>query len=348
MDTRVPALVRIENASLDESTTSPAGMVVRGRVAPSTFRFLKVDKEYQRGLDDRADIHAAIKEGIVLPDIDIGVRGEDFSFDGNDCVIRSPAFIIDGWQRIGTALRVLDLIPDVEVRIGALVHFNTTQAWEAARFTQLNLSRKKVSANLHMRNLRADNHAVLTLYGVSTNQPGALKGRVCWEQAMKRDQLISAITLAKTAMVLHAHKTAVGGWTAPLVSAALKRAAENVSLSRFRHNVVTFFDVIDECWGLREIEYKTAATQIKGSFMMSLARLFSRHLNFWSADGSILQVDAAWRKKLAQFQIHDPYIRDLASSAGKAQTILYGLLCDHVNSGKRVNQLEPRRAGGEE
>lgn len=61
---------------------------------------------YQRPLSDRSDIYQALKDGLVVPNIEIGVRGQDFTCEGDDYVIRSPAFIIDGWQRVGTALKI--------------------------------------------------------------------------------------------------------------------------------------------------------------------------------------------------------------------------------------------------
>ena len=50
LDTRVPPVVRFENAVLDDNPTSPEGIVLRGRVALSSLRFIKTDW-YQRELE---------------------------------------------------------------------------------------------------------------------------------------------------------------------------------------------------------------------------------------------------------------------------------------------------------
>lgn len=346
MDTRVKPFVRIENASLDESAVSPGNVVLRGRLAPSTLRFLKVDTEYQRGLEERADIFAALKEGHVVPDIDVGVRGQDFVSDGDDILVRSPCFIIDGWQRVGNAIRLIDLVPDSEVRIGALLHFGTTQAWEAARFTALNNNAKRVSPSLHLRNLREQNPAVLTLYGLSENERNSpLRGRVCWEQNMRREHLLPALIYAKACLFLHRHVAPHSGVRPEAIATGLATAARAVTLGHFRRNCLTFFQVVEECFGITTIEYKRAAPQLRGSFLMMLARLFSRHGNFWTDDGCLLHVDTAWRKTLSRFPLSDPHVVQLAGSGGAAQEILFDLLTKHMNSGRRTNRLEPRDGG---
>lgn len=169
INTRVQPFVRIINASMDEDPSSPSAVVVNGRIDPASLRFLKVDNDYQRPLGERADIFDALKNGTVVPNIDVGVRGQDFDVDDGDILIKSPAYIIDGWQRVGTALHLLDNIPNHPLRIFATVHFGTDALWERHRFTELNKNVKKVSPNLHLRNMRDTNEAVLTLYGLSNN-----------------------------------------------------------------------------------------------------------------------------------------------------------------------------------
>ena len=345
-DTRVPRFITIENASFDESDVAPSAIVLRGRVASSSFRFFKVDKEYQRALEDRADIFQALKAGHVVPDIDIGIRGQDYFCDGADVIIRSPCYIIDGWQRVGNAMRLLDLVPDTEIRIGALLHFGTNQAWEAARFTALNNNSKRVSPSLHLRNLREQNPSVLTIYGLTNNERNSpLIGRVCWEQSMRREHLLPAPQLAKACLYLHRHVAPYNGVRVDAIAAGLETAARRVTLHRFRQNCLEFFQVIEQCFGITTIEYKRAATQLRGSFLLNLARMFSQHVNFWDAAGTQLHVDSAWRSKLSRFPINDPYIRQLAGSGGPAMEILFDLLIKHMNSGKRTNPLVMRNGG---
>src|SRR5690606_28099902 len=137
-------------------------------------------------------------EGRVVPNIEIGVRGQNFTTDGDDYVIHSPAYIIDGWQRVGNALRLLEMIPHQPIRLFASIHFGTDHQWERHRFTELNKNVKRISPNLHLRNMRGQNEAILTLYGLCHNDPRfPLYKRVCWSQNMQRGQIMTALVLAK-------------------------------------------------------------------------------------------------------------------------------------------------------
>lgn len=343
LDTRVKPVVRILNGALDEDPSSPAAIVLNGRLDPATLRFLKVDETYQRPLGDRGDIFDAIKEGKIVPNIDIGVRGQDFTVEGDNYLIHSPAYIIDGWQRVGTALRVLEANPAHPIRIFATVHFGTTDLWERHRFTELNKNVKKVSPNLHMRNMRDSNEAVLTLFGLSNNTKDfPLYKKVSWGQNMARGELLTAIMLAKTAMRLHAHHTSINGVATETIATALSAAAKAVTLTNFRKNISTFFEIVDECWNLRTIEFRHAAPQIKTQFLSQLAKLFSSHIDFWVQGERIFFVPADVRRKLAKFPLTDPHVRNLAGSSGSSGHILYEMLVRHMDSGKRTGHLRPR------
>lgn len=344
LDTRVLPYVRILNGALDDDPGSPAGIILQGRIDPGTFRFLKVDaNHYQRPCSDREDIFDALKQGKVPPPIDIGVRGQDFVSDGSDYLVRSPAYIVDGGQRLGNAQRLLELIPDLDIRLFAMVHFNTDAAWEASRFDALNKNIKKVSPSLHLRNMRDRNEAVLTLFGLCHNERDfPLFERVCWSQDMARVQLMTASVLAKTAVMLHARHTPLGGVAADAVAVALKRASSVVTLPVFRSNVATFFAIINGCWPFAETAYRHSATQLKNTFLAELARMFSDYDAFWDATGTRLTVSADDRRKLASFPLNDTQVINLAGTGGKARRMLYQLLVNHMNSGRRTNRLVSR------
>ena len=343
IDSRVTPHVRILNGVLDDYTNSPSGIVLLGRIDPATFRFLKVDESYQRRRMERPDIFAALKNGEVPPAIDIGVRGHDYAMDGDDFLISSPAFIIDGQQRIGVAGELADLVPDLGIRLFAMLHFGTTREWEALRFDHLNKNIVSVSPSLHLRNLctRAErNEAVLTLYGLCHNAPGfALFKKVSWEQRMSRGDLMSASTLAKTVLTLHRRHCASVSAHVDKVAGALQRAAMAISLEAFRRNVITFFAVVDECWPFSAVEYGRRITQIRSSFLWAIARMFAEHEVFWTENGKVLFVSADDKRKLAKFPIGDSQIASLAGSGGQSRNLLYRLLIDHMNSGRRSRRL---------
>jgi hypothetical protein len=237
----------------------------------------------------------------------------------------------------------MEAIPDHPIRMFATIHFGTNELWERHRFTELNKNVKKVSPNLHLRNMRDGNEAILTLFGLSNTTPAfALRGRVCWSQSMHRDHLISAKALAHVGMYLHAHKTGLHPGKIERLAEANAHAAKNVGLNRYRQNIQTFFDVIEECWSIRNIEHQKAAPQLKQTFMMTLARIFSDHLDFWGEGDRIFFVTADLRRKLASLNLNDPHVQNLAGSGGKAGSILRSLIIEHINSGKRNKRLRNR------
>ncbi len=343
LDTRVEQHIRIINASLDESDDSTSGIVINGRIDASTLRFLKVDSAYQRPLGSRSDIFNALREGKVVPNIEIGVRGQDFISDGADIIIRSPAYIIDGWQRVGNALRLLELIPHHPIRIFGSIHFGTDEIWERHRFTELNKNIKKISPNLHMRNMRDSNEAILTLYGLcNSDRNFPLYRKVSWSQNMGRGEILSALVLAKTVGRLHGHRIPNTGASADLLGVALAKIPTTVTLPTFRRNVSTFFSIINDCWPFAAIEYRSTASQIKTTFLKELARMFSYHPTFWEHNDNTLAVSADDRRKLAKFPINDPQVARLAGTGGAASQILYQLMVDHMNSGRRTQRLRSR------
>lgn len=348
LNTRVPRSVRVFKGQLDEDPASPQSIVLHGRLDPNTLRFLNVDSDYQRPLGNRLDIYDALKNGTVVPNVDIGVRGMNYDSDGETFIITDPAYIIDGWQRIGTAMQLLENIPDHPIRIFATIHFGTDSIWERHRFTELNKNIKKVSSNLHLRNMRDTNEAILTLYGLSNNTKGfPLYKKVCWSQNMHRGELITAMVFLKSSRALHQH-LAFGSNTVAGIAETALRAANKIRLAKFRANVATYYEVIDDCWGIRTIDFRHAAPQIKAGFLETFARVLSEHLDFWSADGSTLFVGADLRRKLKSYPLRDPQVMHLAGSGGAARNLLRQTIINHLNKGRRTGHLVSRfdRHGG--
>jgi hypothetical protein len=347
LNTRVKPHIRILNASMDDDPMSKAGIILNGRIDTSTLRFLQVDTEYQRPLGERADIIGAYKSGRVVPNIVVGVRGQGFRSDGDDIVIDDPAYIIDGYQRVGNALRLLDVIPHQEIRLFGTFHFDTNQDWEASLFTDLNKNAKKISPNIHLRNMRASNSAVLTLFGISNNvRDFPLFKKISWSQNVQRGELMTALTMSKVSVELHRHKTTVSGASVEGIARSVKMAADAVSLNTFRQNVFTFFKIIDECWPYASIEYRKSAAQAKAPFLMVVSRMLSDHPVFWDDDGCLLKMHADDRRKLAKFPVNDPSIVHLTGASGPAHKLLYTHLVSHMNSGRRTQRLESRSEAG--
>lgn len=344
LDTTVKPEVRILNGVMDNDKASPAGVIVQGRLDPATLRFLKTD-DYQRKVEQRSDIWQALRDGTVLPNVEIGVRGEDFEVEGkHGLVIRSPSYIVDGQQRIGNALMYLDTNPQALVRLNATIHFNTTRAWERKRFDDLNLKRKKVSPNHHLRNMRDDNRAILTLFGLcNTDKSSPLYERVSWDQNMRRGDLMTAMTIAVVACELHSNLVKVRSRTADVMGVQLLALTEAIGLQMFRRNILTFFALIDGLWPFADITNRFGAPHIKTTFMVEVAHMFARHAIFWEKDDKELVVSADDRKKLSKFPIHDPAVRSLAGGGGASRLLMYQMLLQHMNSGRRQHRLVSRK-----
>jgi hypothetical protein len=339
--------IKILTWSLDELDGK---IILRGVIAPESLTHLQVDS-YQREvapLSSQKSILEALTLGEALPDIELGMRGQ-LTKDGKngEILLLDPTYIIDGLQRVSTAVHFLGS-GNKTARIGATVHFGTTREWERERFRILNMQRAKVSPNVLLRNRREDSRAVLSLYGLTqTTKDFVLHNRVSWGQRMNRGELISALTFLKVAGILHSHKAAGRSNSIDEIVPALDRTIEIVGLQNVRDNIKVFFDLVDECWGVRRVQYREGAVHMRGQFLFVLARLISDHTDFWhQPDEKKLFVEAQLKRKIAQFPINDPHVSNLASSSGKSREMLYMLLRDHINRGKTTKRLRSRIPDG--
>ncbi len=346
--TKTAIPVRILNGALDEVTIDKTKhIILRGVVDPAALHLLKKD-DYQREaqpLTSQWRILDALQKGEPLPDIELGMRGDTVNGREDNYLLRDDVYIIDGLQRVTTAVHFLNTNPSAVVRLGATVHFKTTREWERKRFHILNTHRLKVSPNVLLRNMREDNPAVLALYGLSMNDRSfVLHNRISWSQRMMKGEMLSALTFAKVVGMIHSHKVAGKGNTIEELVPALNKAVEVFGIQALRENIRTFYNLIDEAWGIKSVQYREGAIYMRHTFLSMFARLLADHHDFWQGDDEKrLFVSADLKRKIAQFAIHDPEIARLSGSSGKSREILYFLLRDHINSGKRTKRLSPRQ-----
>ncbi|MEN9551828.1 MAG: hypothetical protein RI935_205 [Candidatus Parcubacteria bacterium] len=196
--------LKVQNAALDEIKGS---IVLRGVIDPATFSDIKIG-DYQReegSLKDLDSLIKALKAGDQLPDIEIGIRGNDYSERDGVFYIPCDSYVVDGLQRLTAAKPVWMEDPKIPIRLGALLHFGSNEAWERERFKLLDTLRRKVSPNVLLRNEK-DSPAVSALIAMSNNDKDfALKAKVCWGQKMARTEMVTALTVLKTVSVLHSH-----------------------------------------------------------------------------------------------------------------------------------------------
>jgi hypothetical protein len=153
-------VVRILKPSLDDEVF-PGNPVLRGVIDPASLSELCIDRHYQREFlssGTRRAIIQALNRHERLPDLELGMRGENWSFGAdaenpNEVVeLHDPVFLIDGQQRRGSILEYLERFPEEKsVRQGVCIHFSTTMEWERERFQALNLNQTRVSANVLLR-----------------------------------------------------------------------------------------------------------------------------------------------------------------------------------------------------
>lgn len=338
--------IKIVSGALHESTLRGGTIILRGVIDSSTLKNLLFD-DYQREALPLASLKKltdALKAGEALPDIEIGMRGDHVKGTEDTYYLQDPCYVIDGQQRVNACINTLQMQPGLPIFLGATIQFSTTREWERERFRILNSDRSKVSPNILARNLREDHVMVNVLYRLTEEHSSfCLGGRVSWDQNMKRNKLLTALNLLRVAGQLHSHVGAGGATQLADLAVQLDALADRATPSQIRDNVVTFFNAIDEMWGIRSVQYREFSPHLHGGFLTMLARFFSDHLDFWrGTTGWKLLIDSDMKRKIAQFPLNDPGIAPLTSSSGASKNILYEMLVKHVNSGKKLKRLQPR------
>lgn len=356
--------IRVLNAALEER--SNGDIIIRGSIAADCLQHLKTD-DYQREVlapigGKKSKLQRGVESGVTLPDIELGMRGQQFTSRGNVITLHGAVYIIDGLQRVSALLAHMETDKDAATDtdpLGATIHLATTKEWEKSRFADLNQLRTPVSPNIILRNMRDKHPSVLTLYGLSMRDADfALYERVCWNQRMTRSELITASVMVRAARGIHSHiitKLAnagtsgknyvgnvglnsgeVGRATSASVGRApmlLDRVAAEVGLQNYRANIKDYFELVDVCYGIRTVEYNQVSTHLRGNFISVLAEFLSRNQRLWK-DGKRMNVDAKTRNRLKSFPINDPEIRRLCSAGSMVLPTLYTYLLNHMNKGK--------------
>jgi hypothetical protein len=334
--------VRLLNAALDEHE---GHIVLRGVLDPTTMDQLLTD-DYQREIQPvtaLTRIMRGFQAGCSVPDVELGMRGHRKQFREEVYHLQDPVYVIDGLQRISAAK--LYLQSGSSPHLGAMVHFGTDRVWERNQFLILNAHRTRVSADIILRNFREDYPGVEVLHSLSNNDSHfILKGKVCWEQRRKKTDLVTAMVFAKVTIGLHGHLMGLSSakGSALQLCAWLEQLSEAIGKPAMKANIKAFFDVVDEGWGLKRVIHVQQTPFVKSTFLLTLARVFSRHTNFWRDER--LFVDADNRRKLAQFDVFEAVVKDLASTGAQWNPILYGHMVEHLNKRRRNGRLEERRS----
>ena len=331
--------IHITNAALDEFE---GNIVLRGVVEAASLDSLKVAPYQREVLPDSkiADLAQVIINGERLPDVELGMRGQAFdTLEDGSIVLRDPTFIIDGLQRISAGIQTVNNRLATP-RLGCLIHFGTTEEWERDRFRKLNMLRTKLSSSIILRNMADENAAVAVLHRLSEEErTSPVYGRVCWQQRMVGNHLFTALQMLKTAGYINARFGPGRSVKAEELAKALEKTLANMGEKSFVGNVRRFYNVVDECFGLRKRTMRSGATCLRDSFTKAFAWVLVEHQDFWQ--GNDLMVPRGLINKVKTFAMTDPEVMRLAGSSGQAWITLRVMLVEHINSGKRAeNRLK--------
>lgn len=331
--------VRIVSAALDEDPSK--SIVLRGVISPESYEFLHV-AGYQREVLSASrqfqGLQHALANGGGVPDVYLGMRGGNYSERDSAFSLHDPVYIVDGLQRTSAARAVWE--GGGRPRLGATIFFNTSEQWERQKFEALNMTAQRLSPNVLLRNkAEGDSQAMGLLLSLTRDQSFVLGQKVSWHQNMLRGELITAKVFAVASVILHKRFGGMPAMSVTDTAAALDRAYNIIGRGVLRENLRSFWSVLDECFGVSRITFRCTATCIKGAFLFSIAHVFADHSTFWR-DARIF-VEADLRRKIASFPLNDPEVMRLAAAGGAAGRILYQLIINHINSGKRTKHLEP-------
>jgi hypothetical protein len=327
--------VKFVNAALD--TDEAGAIILRGSISPESLHLLKVEK-YQREVLPQSrtrDLLKAFKEGSI-PDIDLGMRGGGYTEDKDGFYLKDDIYIIDGLQRVTAAKKFLD--QGETPRLGGVVHFNTNEGWERDRFKILNTTRVRLSGNILLRNMENLYDSVGLLLNVCKDSSFPIANKVCWMQRMRREDLISAVTFARTIGYMHSRFSRASSYNIDGTVTQLQKVYDEIGRGQLRTNIKTFWEMMDECFKIRNVAFKENAATLKVGFLFTIAVVISDHTNFWK--DSELHFPKDIRSKFSTFPVTDPDINRMASAGGAAQEILYQVIVKHINKGKTVNRLE--------
>lgn len=335
--------IKLTNAALDE--VGGGHIILRGVLSPETISSILI-APYQREVMPTSNLSALVETmrgpESSVPDIYLGSRGGEFMERAGAFYVQSPTYVVDGLQRMSAARKVHEL--GGTPHLGAMVFFGTTEKWEKDMFRKLNCLRSRVSPNIILRNMKEENPAINTIFTLCSDPTFVMKGRVAWHQRVARGELITAMTFLTVIAMLHSHVSPGRNKSLTYLPGSLEKIMNVIGKNTFRDNIKTFYEILDEAYGIRRIAFREAAVYMRATFLVCLAEIFAKYPEVFFDQNRRLIVDRTWRKKIGLFQIDDPNISKLASAGGSARDVLSTLLINHLNSGKRTKRLIEKSA----
>jgi hypothetical protein len=338
-------MITIFNASI---VVSPGGhTIIRGLFDSCCLDELLTDTYQREVMTGRPQLELikAFEEGVVFPDLDLGCRSSTFVEEGSDVLIDGDVYIVDGLQRVAAARAARDSDNVKAPHVGVMVHMGSTHAAELQRFAALNVNRRRVSANVLLKNSAELHPCVGRLSQLSRTMPEfRLYQRVTWSQKPGETHVVTANTLFRVALRVHAHLMPglrVTNSSESSLVAGDRLILEHVGSEGYKANVLYYFDLIEECWGISDVKFVNKANWLKAGFLVTLAAVISDHADFWRDNGHEMFLNKDQRRKLGSFKMSDPTLAQMCSTSSVSD-VLYAMLVNHFNSGKRSGHLRPR------
>ena len=274
--------------------------ILRGTIDQTCFKNLNTDW-YQRvgGFSDHEireliDLCLAKKK---VEDICIGMRGERYKVDGTTYTLLDKLYIINGVQRWTAAKLALMTRPDLIIRLGCKIYFNTTAAKENEMFCAMNSTQQRIAPSVLIRNKYQTSPAAAAVYDVCANKKFVLFQRVGWNQKLIQGEDINGMSLAKIAGALHTRFGSVPSGRAYDVLAGLEKACEKTTQEGMKTNIIEFFRIVNDCWNLTG----KRSPALNQDFLIVLGKLLASYDCFWDAE-SLFMPDK-YMKKLMKIDV---------------------------------------------
>ena len=321
-------------------------VVIRGELEPETLLSLQYDW-YQRGTVAPKKIKE-LMEGIEkssenFPDLTIGMRGQQHDITNSEVILHDPTYIIDGLQRWTACIMLMEkgILP----YMGCKVFLGSDIDFELRMFRDLNSKRTSMSASVLLRNEKEYSRVAGTLWGLARDPKFAMCGRVAWDQQVDKTlngQLLRGVTLLDVLFMLHGHVPTVVFTRGPVVKRlyALEKYIDAIGLQQARENLTTFFDIVDEAWGIRGNQIRYNVTFLTNGWLQTLAKLFSDHREFWR--DAELSVSAPLMRDLKRIRWTDQNLEMMARGNATAHEHLKSAFLDVINKGKSTGRLVDR------
>lgn len=353
-----PEVLIAQAAVREEFVLDSRRTVITGLIDPEQLAALYTpwyQREEGKESRRRTKLQDAIQTG-GLPDLLFNFRGnpsEIVDLQAGELLLRGTVSIIDGIQRINVTKKLLaqgtlggNARELLQGWLGVKVHVGLTEDEEYELFGPLNRDQWRLAPTVTLRNeLRRLEELTALLTYVEAGAATPIAGRVRWEQQAKPSELFSSKTYLSVVMALHGLHPY--NEVSKLISGTRELVVRpTLGMDLLTANLDTFFGVIDECFGLRNIPQRRTPgehIQIKHAFLLGLARFLVTHEEFW--DGERLIINRAYVQRLKSFRFNEPVKMAAGSTTNGIKTIVQYLVGHFVsppNSNSKSITLTPR------